>query len=74
MALVAGCLASFFTDDIKTSVPFKWPVYDFGGFCISPRKGIVGIMPPEQWRGPWPRDARKYPSDEVRSKCIVTCN
>jgi trimeric autotransporter adhesin len=24
-----------------------------GGFCISPRKGIVGIMPPEQWRGPW---------------------
>jgi hypothetical protein len=29
LALIAGCLASFFTDDIKASVPFRWPVRDF---------------------------------------------
>jgi hypothetical protein len=29
LALIAGCLASFFTDDIKTSVPFRWPGCDF---------------------------------------------
>jgi hypothetical protein len=26
MAVIAGCLASFFTDDIKNAVPFVWPL------------------------------------------------
>jgi hypothetical protein len=26
---------------------------DDGVFCVSSRKGIVGITPPDQWRDPW---------------------
>jgi hypothetical protein len=43
LALVAGCLASFFTDDIKSAVPFQWPGVNY------PWPGRINVLALEFW-------------------------